>query len=149
MNWSPIPPAVAAVAAAAISLTRRVPTVVLESSVGVPSPRALTLYTLGGRAVAFVLVYGLLLGAAYRVGRRGDGVGRRGDGVDVGATALAAGVVAAVVSLVGTAAILLWVEPQQGAVTAVSAVGSAVGVGVQLGVVAFAGLALGRSRIHR
>jgi len=140
VNGSPIPPAVAAVVAAAISLVRRVPTVVLESSVGVPSPRALTLYTLGGRAVAFVLVYGLLLGAAYRVGRRGDGLG-------VGTTVLATGVVAAVVYLIGTAAILLWVEPQQGAVTAVSVVGSAVGVSVQLGVIAFAGLALGRSRI--
>jgi hypothetical protein len=142
VNWSPIPPAVAAVVAAAISLVRRITTIILQSSVDIPGPGVLSLYATGGRAVAFVLVYGLLLGAAYRIGRRGGGV-------DVGATVLATGVVAAVVYLVGTAAILLWAGPEQGAVVAVAAFGSAVGVGVQLGVVAFAGLALGRSRVQR
>lgn len=141
MNWSPIPPAVAAVVAAAISLARRITTIVLQSSVDLSGPGVLSLYATGGRAVAFVLVYGLLLGAAYRVGRRS------GDGLGVGTTVLATGVVAAVVYLVGTAAILLWAGPEQGAIVAVAAFGSAVGVGVQLGVVAFAGLALGRSRI--
>ena len=72
MNWSPIPPAVAAAVAVAVSVTRRVPAVVMESPIGIPEPRALTLYILGGRFATFALVYGLLLGVAYWVGRGGD-----------------------------------------------------------------------------
>jgi len=54
MNWSPLPPAVAAVAAAAISVARRVAPLVLESPVDIPGPGALGLYALGapGSAVA-------------------------------------------------------------------------------------------------
>ncbi|PAU83029.1 hypothetical protein CK500_12975 [Halorubrum salipaludis] len=141
MTWSPLPPAVAAVVAAALSVTRRVPTVVMESSIGVPGPRALSLYTLGGRFAAFVLVYGLLLGAAYRVGRAGGAV-------DARATTLATGAVGGLVYLVGTAAVLLWTGPSQEVISAVTTLGSAVAVGVQLAVVAFAGIALGRSRIR-
>ncbi|MUW14512.1 hypothetical protein GJ633_07370 [Halorubrum sp. CBA1125] len=140
MNWSPVPPAVAAVAAAAISVARRIAPLILESSIDIPGPGALSLYALGGRAVSFVLVYGLLLGVAYRVGRRG------GDALDVGATTLATGAVGGLVYLVGSGAVLLWTGPNQDVIVALGALGSAVGVGVQLAVVAFAGLALGRSR---
>ncbi|WP_123623840.1 hypothetical protein [Halorubrum sp. CSM-61] len=142
MNWSPVPPAVAAVVAAAISVTRRVPTVVMESSIGVPGPRALSLYTLGGRFAAFVLVYGLLLGVAYRAGRHG------GDAVDARATTLATGAIGGLAYLVGTTAVLLWAGPSHEAISAVGALGAAVAVGVQFAVVAFAGLALGRSLIN-
>jgi len=50
------------------------------------------------------------------------------------------------VYLVVTGAVLLWAGPEQGSVAAVGAIGSA--VGVELAVVAFAGLALGRSLIN-
>ena len=142
MNWSPIPPAVAAVVAVAVSLTRRITTIALESSIDIPDPGTLSLYAFGGRAVGFLLVYGLLLGVAYQVGRR------RGDALDIGATTLAAGVVGGVAFLVGTGAVLLWAGPQQGVIVAVGTVGAAAGAGVELAVVSFAGLALGRSRIN-
>ncbi|WP_128904012.1 hypothetical protein [Halorubrum amylolyticum] len=141
MNWSPVPPAVAAVVAVAISVTRRIPPIILESSIGLSGPGAISLYTLGGRFVAFALVYGLLLGVAYRVGRRGD------DALDVGGTTLATGAVGGIAYLVGTGAVLLWIGPDQGVIVALGALGSAVAVGVELAVVAFAGLALGRSGI--
>ncbi|ELZ40916.1 hypothetical protein C471_07030 [Halorubrum saccharovorum DSM 1137] len=141
MNWSPIPPAVAAAVAVAVSVTRRVPAVVMESPIGIPEPRALTLYILGGRFATFALVYGLLLGAAYWVGRGG------GDALDLGATTLAAGAVGGLAYLVGSGAVLLWTGPDQVVIVALGTVGSAVAVGVELAVVAFAGLALGRSRI--
>ena len=142
MNWSPVLPAVTAVVAAAVALTRRIPTLVLESPIGIPGPGALTRYTLGGHFVGFVLVYGLLLGVAYRVGRGGDAL-------DVGATTLATGVVGAVVYLVVSGAVLLWAGPEQGLLVAVGAVGSAAGVGVELAVVGVGGLALGRWGINR
>ena len=128
MNWSPVLPAVTAVVSAAVALTRRIPTLVLESAIGIPEPGALTRYTLGGRFVGFVLVYGLLLGVAYRVGRGG------GDALDVGA----------VVYPVASGAVLLWAGPEQRSLVAVGAIGSAAGVGVELAGVGVAGLALGR-----
>ncbi|ACM58167.1 hypothetical protein [Halorubrum lacusprofundi] len=57
-----------------------------------------------------------------------------------------ASAVGGVVYLVVTGAVLLWAGPEQGSVAAVGAIGSA--VGVELAVVAFAGLALGRSLIN-
>jgi len=143
MNWSPLPPAVAAVVAAAISLIHRNTTILVQSSIDIPNAETLALYTIGGRALAFVLVYGLLLGVAYWVGRHSD------DEFGLGTTALATGAVGGVVYLVGTAAILLWVDFDQEVVGALAALGSAIGVGVELAVVAFAGLALGRSLISR
>ena len=142
MNWSLIPPAVAALVAVALSLARRITTIALESSMNIPDPGTLSLYAFGGRAVGFLLVYGLLLGVAYRVGRRD------GDALDIGATTLTAGVAAGVAYLVGTGAVLLWAGPDQNVFVAVGTVGGAVGAGVELAVVAFAGLALGRSRIR-
>ncbi|SFH79447.1 hypothetical protein SAMN04488066_1363 [Halorubrum aquaticum] len=140
MSRALLPAAVAAVAAGTTSVTRRIAPILLESSIDLPSTSALSLYIAGGRFVSFALVYGLLLGVAYGIGRAGNG--SRGDG----SIALATGVIAAVTYLVVTAGTLHWLGPQQGAITAVMAVGSSVGVGVQLAVVAFAGLALGRSR---
>ena len=141
MNWSPIPPAVAAVVAVAVSLTRRITTILLESSISMPEAETLSLYIFGGRAVGFVLVYGLLLGVAYRVGRRDA------DAIDLGATTLAAGVAGGIAYLLGTGAVLLWAGPAQNVIVAVGTVGGAAGAGVELAVVSFAGLALGRSRI--
>ena len=136
MNWSPIPPAVAAVVAVAMAVNRRLAPILLETSIGVPSPRVLAAYTFGGRFVTFALVYGLLFGVAVAVGRR-----RRSTEGD-SATVLATGVVAAVAYLGASAALLFVLDPRPILVNAVAGVGSAVGVGVQLAVVAFAGFAL-------
>ena len=138
MDWSPLPPATAAVVALAVSLTRRVTTIAVGTAIGVPGPGALTLYRFGGRAVGFVLVYGLLLGVAYRVGRRGDPL-------DIGPTTLATGLVGGVAFLFGTAAILAWTGSRN-VIVAVGTVGAAVGAGIELAVVALAGLSLGRLR---
>ena len=135
MNWSPIPPAVAAVVAVAMAVNRRLAPILLETSIGVPSPRALAAYTFGGRFVAFALVYGLLFVVAVAVGRRRS---TEGDSAAV----LATGVVAAVAYLGASAALLFVLDPRPALVNAVAGVGSAVGVGVQLAVVAFAGFAL-------
>lgn len=140
MTRALLPAIVTAFAAGTTALTRRLAPILLESSVDIPPTNLLSLYIAGGRFVSFALVYGLLLGVAYRIGRTRDDP--RGDGTVV----LATGVVATVAYLVVTAGTLLWLDPQQGAITAVRTVGSSVGVGVQLAVVAFAGLALGRRR---
>lgn len=140
MTRALLPAAVAVVAAATTSVTRRIAPILLESPIDLPSTDALSLYVAGGRFVSFVLVYGALLGVAYRIGRT------RGDLRSDGRVALVVGVVSAVAYLVVTAGTLLWLGPQQGAITAVLAVGSSVGFGVQLAVVVFAGLALGRFR---
>ncbi|MFC5133708.1 MULTISPECIES: hypothetical protein [Haloferacaceae] len=140
MTRALLPAAVAVVAAATTSVTRRIAPILLESSIDLPSTDALSLYVAGGRFVSFVLVYGALLGVAYRIGRT------RGDLHGVGTITFTTGVVSAVAYLVVTAGTLLWLGPQQGAITAVLAVGSSVGFGVQLSVVVFAGLALGRLR---
>lgn len=136
MNWSPVPPAVAAVVAVAVAVTHRLPPLVVGSSIANPSPESVALYAVGGRFVSFVLIYGLLLGVAVAVGRRRESTD--GDG----ATVLATGVVAAVAYLGAGAALLFVLDPRPVLVNAVAGVGSAVGVGVQLAVVAFAGLAL-------
>lgn len=139
MNWSPIPPAVAAVVAVAVAVTRRLPPLLVGTSLPSPAAERIALYTLGGRFVSFVLIYGLLFGVAVAVGRRGS---TDGDG----ATVLATGVVGAVAYLVASAALLLVLDPGQVLANAVAALGSSVGVGVQLAVVAFAGLALAERR---
>ncbi|MGQ3329825.1 hypothetical protein [Halorubrum sp. FL23] len=142
MNWSPLPPAVAAVVAVAVGVVRRIPPIVVESPIEIPGPGALSLYTLGGRAAAFVLVYGLLLGVAYRVGRRD------GDAIDAGATTLATAAIGGIAYLVASGAVVLWLGPNQRWIAAVGTLGSAAAVGVELAIVAFAGLALGRSRMR-
>ena len=140
MNWSPIPPAVAAVAAVATAVTRRLPPLLVGSSIPSPSPERIALYTLAGRFASFLLIYGLLLGVAVAVGSHRTSTD--GDG----ATALATGVVAAVAYLGASAALLVVLDPSRVLTNAVAGVGSAVGVGVQLAVVAFAGLALAERR---
>ncbi|OYR45894.1 hypothetical protein [Halorubrum sp. Eb13] len=140
MSLSPIPPAVAAVAAVATAVTRRLPPLLVGSSIPSPSAERIALYTLGGRFVSFLLIYGLLLGVAVAVGSR------RASTDGDGATALATGVVAAVAYLVASAALLVVLDPNRVLTNAVAGVGSAVGVGVQLAVVVFAGLALADRR---
>jgi glutamate dehydrogenase/leucine dehydrogenase len=117
-------------------VNRRLPPLLLEASIGVPSPRALAAYTLGGRFVAFALVYGVLFGVAFAVGRRREST----DGESV--TVLATGVAGALAALVATGATLLVVDSRQGLVTALAGLGGSAAIGVQLAVVAFAGLAL-------
>jgi hypothetical protein len=136
MNWSPIPPAVAAVVAVVVAVTRRLPPLFVGTSLPTPPAERLALYTLGGRFVSFVLIYGLLFGVAVTVGRR------RGSTDGDGATVLATGLVAAVAYLVASAALLLVISSGRPLTNAVAGLGSGVGVGVQLAVVAFAGLAL-------
>lgn len=141
MNSPVVLPLVAGFVAIAISVSRRLTVILLESSMEVPPPRTLSLYTLGGRFASFVLVYGLVLGLAYWVGRRRDGSS------DDGTLALSTGVVAALAHLVGAGAILASLEPGQDlAIAALATVGSSVAVGTQLAVVAFAGVALARRR---
>lgn len=140
MNLSAVPPAVAGAVALALGPIRRTAPLLVSSSVDVPSTRTISLSVVGAQLVSFLLVYGLLFGVAFGVGRK------RADPRSDGQIALAAGGAAAVGSVVGTAAVLAVLEPQQGAIAIVQAFGSAVGVGVHLGVVVFAGLALARYR---
>jgi hypothetical protein len=136
MDWSPIPPAVAVVVAVAMALTRRLVPLLLETSIGVPSPRALAAFTFGGGFVAFALVYGVLFGVAFTVGRRRESTA--GEGM----TVLATGVAGALAYLAASGATFLVVDSPRGVVAAVGGLGGSVGVGVQLAVVTFAGLAL-------
>jgi hypothetical protein len=132
-------PLVAGVAAVALTLRRYVATLLFELQVDV-TPRIVTSYALGARFAAFVVVYALLLGVAYWAGARREDAS--GDAVLVGATFA----VAAVSALVATVVVLAVVGAgTRGPVfAAVTAVGSSAAVGVQLAVVAFAGVAAGR-----
>ena len=143
MNLSAVPPLAAAGVALALSVLRRLPPLLVSSAIETPPVRRLGLYVAAGQFVAFLLVYGLLFGVSFAVGRRRDNPRRDGR------IALAAGLAAAVTTLVGTAAVLLIAEPQQGAVVVLQALGSTFGVGAQLGIVVFAGLALARYRSER
>jgi len=135
MNWSPIPPVVAAVVAVVVAVSRRIPPLLVGTSLPTPEVERIALYTLVGRFAAFVLIYGLLFGVAVAVGREGSPDGD-------GATVLATGLVGAVAYLVASAALLSVLEPGQVPVNVVAALGSSAGVGIRLAVVAFAGLAL-------
>jgi len=96
----------------------------------------------GGRFAAFLLVYGLVLGLAYRVG---PGVDDR--------LALASGAAAALGHLAGAAVVRRAADAGFGAggplVEAVVALGFSAGAGVELAVVAVAGGALGRRGAER
>lgn len=134
-------PFVAGVVAAVLSITRRSSTLLLESSVTTPPPETLSLIVLGSRFVAFVLVYGVVFGVAYRIGAQ------RGDASADGTLALGTGIVGAATYFIGTGVVLLSLEAHQNAlVSALGVLGSTISVGVQLAVVAFAGLALGHRR---
>ena len=136
MDWSPIPPLVAAVVAVAMAVSRRLVPILLETSIGVPSPRALAALTFGGGFVSFVLVYGALLGAAFAVGRR------RASTAGERVTVLVTGVAGALAYVAASGVILLVGDSPRSLVAAVGGLGGGLAVGVQLAVVVFAGLAL-------
>lgn len=134
-----VPPVVAGVVAVALTVQRYLTALLVELQVDV-SARALTRLTLGGRFVAFVLVYALLFGVAYWAGtRRSD---TDSDAVLAGATFA----VAAVCALVATAAVVgtLGFEARGPVFAAVTVLATSTATGVELAVVAFAGVAVGR-----
>jgi len=140
MNTAALLPAVAAVVALASSVLRRLPPLLVSSSIGPSSPQAIAWYAAGGRLLLFLLAYGLLFGVAFGVGRR------RADTQGDSRLALASGLAAAVAALVGTGVVLSVLDPRQGIVVFVQGFGSALSVGVQFAVIAFAGLASARYR---
>ena len=104
------------------------------------APPANTRYALAARFASFLLVYGVLLGVAYWAGTR--------DGADDGRHSVVAAVtfvVAAGAALLGSVAVLqvLGWGSQGLFVAFAGTVGRSASVGVQLGVVTFAGLAAG------
>lgn len=138
-NHRLLPPLVAGVVAVVVGVTRHLPAVLNRHLTAVPTPRELTGYLLAGRALAFLLVFGLLFGTAYWAGRR----------VDVrdeyASTSVLAGVSAGLGYLLGY---LVFVFPEglsafHGlALQAVLIAGTALGIGVYLGTVTLAGLGL-------
>ena len=140
MKLSAVPPLVAAGVGVALSVLRRLPPLLVSSPIDTPPVRRIGLYVAGGQFVSFLLVYGLLFGVSFAVGRRRDDPGSDGR------IALASGLAAAVVTLVGTGVVLLIADLRQSAAVILQALGSTLGVGAQLAVVVFAGLALARYR---
>ena len=132
------PVLVAVVAAVATTLQRFFVPLLLEFDIDVSTP-ATTQYALAARLVAFLLVYGALLGVAYWAGRRAD------DEPRLSVVAAAAFAVGATVALVTAVAVYLTLGlGHRDLFTAAAAlVGQSAGTGVELGVVAFAGLAAG------
>ena len=140
MRTAALPPAVAAVVALAVSGIRRLAPILLESSVSLPSAETLSVYVASSRFAAFLLIYGLLFGVALLAGLRDADVSAT-------STALATGASATAAFLVGSAAALWFLGPDRGPVlTAALALGASLGIGVQLAVVAYAGVTLGGSR---
>ncbi|QAU12104.1 hypothetical protein EKH57_04740 [Halorubrum sp. BOL3-1] len=140
MRTAALPPVVAAVVALAVSGIRRLSALLLESSVSLRPAERLTTYVMSGRFAGFLLIYGLLFGVAFAAGRRDSDVSAT-------STALATGASATVAFLVGSAAVLSYLSADRSVVvTVVFALGAALGVGVQLTVVAYAGVALGGER---
>ncbi|ELZ36399.1 hypothetical protein C465_03900 [Halorubrum distributum JCM 9100] len=140
MRTAALPPIVAAIVALAVSGIRRLSPILLESPVSLPSAEALSTYLVSAQFTAFLLVYGLLFGAALLAGL-GD--------ADVSATltALATGASATASFLLGSAVVLWYLGPDRGPVaTAVFALGASLGVGIQFAVVAYAGVSLGERR---
>lgn len=134
-----VPVLVAGVAAAATTLQQFLVPLLVQFEVGV-SPSTATRYTLVARFASFLLVYGALLGVAYWVGSRSDGTTRPS------VVAAVSFVVGASVALLTTAVVFLTLGPgsQNWLVRAVALLGQSAGTGVELGVVAFAGLVAGR-----
>ncbi|RLM75741.1 hypothetical protein [Halorubrum sp. Atlit-26R] len=140
MRTAALPPIVAAVVAFAVSGIRRLSPILLESSVSLPSAETLSTYLVSAQFTAFLLVYGLLFGAALLAGM-GDA------DVSATSTALATGASATGSFLLGSVAVLWYLSPDRGpVVTAVFALGASLGVGVQFAVVAYAGVSLGERR---
>ena len=140
MRTAALPPIVAAVVALAVSGIRRLSPILLESPVSLPSAESLSTYLASAQLAAFLLVYGLLFGAALLAGLRDADVSAT-------STALATGASATGSFLLGSAAVLWYLGPDRGpVVTAVFALGASLGVGIQFAVVAYAGVALGERR---
>jgi len=94
-------PIAAGFAATIVSVTRRSSALLLESSLTTPSIEMVPLIVLGSRFVAFLLVYGLVFGVAYRIGAHH--VDARADGM----LALGTGIIGAATYFVGTGTVLL------------------------------------------
>lgn len=140
MRTAALPPTVAAVVALAVSAVRRLSAILLESPVSIRPAERLSTYVMGGRFAAFLLVYGLLFGVALAAGLRDPDV-------SPASTALATGASATVAFLVGSAAVFSYLSAERSlVVTAVFALGAALGVGVQFAVVVYAGVSLGDAR---
>ncbi|WP_423997423.1 hypothetical protein [Halorubrum trapanicum] len=140
MRTAALPPIVAAVVALAVSGIRRLSPILLESPVSLPSAEALSTYLVSAQFTAFILVYGLLFGAALLAGLRDADVSAT-------STALATGASATGSFLLGSAAVLWYLSPDRGpVVTAAFALGASLGVGIQFAVVAYAGVSIGERR---
>ena len=143
MNRRVLLPILALPVALAMTVSRYLVPLLLEVRADIPDPETLTLLTVSGRFSTFVLVYGLLFGLAYWVG------GAHATAHSDRMLALATGASGALSCLVGTGVVIL-VTGTGGTgavVSAAVALGSTLGAGVQLAVVAFAGLSLaGRRR---
>ena len=140
MRTAALPPIVGAVVALAISGIRRLSPILLESEVPLPSAETLSTYVVSARFTAFLLVYGLLFGAALLAGLRDADASAT-------STALATGASATGAFLLGSVAVFWYLGPSRGPLaTAVFALGASLGVGIQFAVVAYAGVALGERR---
>lgn len=146
MNARSLPPLVAGVVAIVVGVTRHLPAILNRYLASVPAPRELSLYLLTGRAVSFLLVFGLLFGTAYWTGRRLD------VREEYPAITLLAGAGAVLGYLL---AYLVFVFPEglsafHGLALRLALVGgSALGVGVTLATVTLAGLGLASFRPER
>lgn len=129
-------PFIAGPVALVSSVTRVLVPILLTLPIEAPPSETLSLYIAGSRFSVFVLVYGLLFGLAYWAGSRYDTT------ID-GPVTLATGVVAAISYFVGSLVVFQFIGPGEHGwlLTIVQITGSSVGVGVQLAVVAFAGIA--------
>lgn len=140
MNAALLPPLAAAVAAVALTVQRVFVALLLELDVGLSAP-ASTRYALALRFASFLLVYGVLLGVAYWAGAR-----EADSDTSYPLVAAVTFVVAAAVALLTSVAVVqvLGWGTRGVFVALATTVGQSASTGVQLGVVAFAGLAAGR-----
>ena len=135
-----LPPLVSIPAGAAIATARLASPVFVALELFGTVPLAVEDLTLVTRFLAFAVVYGGCLGVAAGVSRSGLPPAR--DRTVVLASGLAAAATALVLTLVFLTSVLDPVDPLSRVV--VTAVTSAAAIGVQVAVVVFAGLALGR-----
>lgn len=139
VNAQALPPVGAAVVAFLISITQRLPPLLVELTGNAPTPRGLSVTILGARVVVFLLTYGGLLGLAFWAAAETPSPSRDGP------VAVAAGVAAAVGVLAGAGSTILVTDGGLSVLVQVAAMlVESVTTGVQLGVVVFAGTALAR-----
>jgi len=139
MRSALLPPLVAAVAAVPATLQRFVAPLLIEFDVD-STGSTYTQYVLGTRLLSFLLVYGALLGVAYWIGSRTD------DRPRLTLVSAATFAVATAVALATTGAVFSTLQSQPSGLLQLAGgtLGQSVSTGVQLAVVAFAGLAAGR-----